>query len=63
MDFLKLKLILLLWKSYGAGMPVGAFASNKEIMGHLSPDGKVYQAGTFMEIQLQWQQDLQVLEK
>ena len=27
-------------------MPVGAFAASKEIMGHLSPDGAVYQAGT-----------------
>jgi glutamate-1-semialdehyde 2,1-aminomutase len=25
---------------------VGAFAASKEIMGHLSPDGAVYQAGT-----------------
>ena len=33
-------------KVIGAGMPVGAFAANKEIMGHLSPEGKVYQAGT-----------------
>ena len=33
-------------KVIGAGMPVGAFASSKEIMGHLSPEGKVYQAGT-----------------
>ena len=27
-------------------MPVGAFAANKKIMGYLSPDGTVYQAGT-----------------
>jgi glutamate-1-semialdehyde 2,1-aminomutase len=33
-------------KVIGAGMPVGAFAANKEIMSHLSPEGKVYQAGT-----------------
>jgi glutamate-1-semialdehyde 2,1-aminomutase len=33
-------------KVIGAGMPVGAFAASKEIMGHLSPEGKVYQAGT-----------------
>jgi glutamate-1-semialdehyde 2,1-aminomutase len=33
-------------KVIGAGMPVGAFAASKEIMSHLSPEGKVYQAGT-----------------
>ena len=33
-------------KVIGAGMPVGAFAASKEIMGHLSPEGTVYQAGT-----------------
>jgi glutamate-1-semialdehyde 2,1-aminomutase len=33
-------------KVIGAGMPVGAFAASKEIMGHLSPEGAVYQAGT-----------------
>ncbi|MGB5793915.1 glutamate-1-semialdehyde 2,1-aminomutase [Poseidonibacter sp.] len=38
--------IITFGKVIGAGMPVGAFASSKEIMGHLSPDGAVYQAGT-----------------
>jgi glutamate-1-semialdehyde 2,1-aminomutase len=38
--------IITFGKVIGGGMPVGAFASNKEIMGHLSPDGAVYQAGT-----------------
>ncbi|PLY07507.1 MAG: glutamate-1-semialdehyde-2,1-aminomutase [Arcobacter sp.] len=38
--------IITFGKVIGAGMPVGAFASTKEIMGHLSPDGAVYQAGT-----------------
>lgn len=33
-------------KIIGGGMPVGAFAAKKEIMDYLSPDGKVYQAGT-----------------
>ena len=33
-------------KVIGAGMPVGAFAGSKEIMGQLSPEGKIYQAGT-----------------
>ncbi len=38
--------IVTFGKVIGAGMPVGAFASSKEIMGYLSPDGAVYQAGT-----------------
>ena len=38
--------ILTFGKVIGAGMPVGAFAASKEIMGHLSPEGKIYQAGT-----------------
>ncbi len=38
--------ILTFGKVIGAGMPVGAFAASKYIMGHLSPEGKVYQAGT-----------------
>ena len=38
--------ILTFGKVIGAGMPVGAFAASKEIMAHLSPEGKVYQAGT-----------------
>ncbi len=38
--------IITFGKVIGAGMPVGAFAASKEIMGHLSPEGSVYQAGT-----------------
>jgi len=38
--------IITFGKVIGAGMPVGAFASSKEIMDYLSPDGAVYQAGT-----------------
>ena len=38
--------IVTFGKVIGAGMPVGAFGASKEIMGHLSPDGAVYQAGT-----------------
>ncbi|AXX95392.1 MULTISPECIES: glutamate-1-semialdehyde 2,1-aminomutase [Arcobacter] len=38
--------IITFGKVIGAGMPVGAFAASREIMGHLSPEGKVYQAGT-----------------
>ncbi|WP_418178790.1 glutamate-1-semialdehyde 2,1-aminomutase [Aliarcobacter lanthieri] len=38
--------ILTFGKVIGAGMPVGGFASSKEIMSYLSPEGKIYQAGT-----------------
>ncbi|MFZ9004098.1 MAG: glutamate-1-semialdehyde 2,1-aminomutase [Robiginitalea sp.] len=33
-------------KVIGGGLPVGAFAASGEIMGHLAPEGPVYQAGT-----------------
>lgn len=33
-------------KIIGAGMPVGAYGGKKEIMDHVAPVGKVYQAGT-----------------
>jgi glutamate-1-semialdehyde 2,1-aminomutase len=33
-------------KVLGGGLPVGAFAASGEIMGHLAPEGPVYQAGT-----------------
>jgi len=36
-----------LGKVLGGGFPIGAFGGRKEIMQHLSPSGKVYQAGTF----------------
>jgi len=38
--------IVTFGKVIGAGMPVGAFASRKEIMDKLSPNGAIYQAGT-----------------
>lgn len=38
--------IVCFGKILGGGMPVGAFASREEIMDHLAPSGKVYQAGT-----------------
>ena len=38
--------IVTLGKVIGGGMPVGAFGARAEIMGQLSPDGPVYQAGT-----------------
>lgn len=38
--------IVTFGKVVGGGLPVGAFASRNEIMEHLAPIGKVYQAGT-----------------
>ncbi len=34
-------------KSLGGGMPVGAYGGRKDLMSELSPNGKVYQGGTF----------------
>ncbi|TDQ08733.1 glutamate-1-semialdehyde 2,1-aminomutase [Pedobacter metabolipauper] len=33
-------------KIIGGGLPVGMYGASAEIMGHISPDGSVYQAGT-----------------
>ena len=33
-------------KIIGGGLPVGAYGSSAEVMGHVAPDGPVYQAGT-----------------
>lgn len=38
--------ILTYGKIIGGGMPVGAYGASAELMGHISPDGAVYQAGT-----------------
>ena len=38
--------IITYGKIIGGGMPVGAYGASNEIMGHVSPDGPVYQAGT-----------------
>lgn len=38
--------LVVLGKVIGGGMPVGAYGGRKEIMEHISPLGKVYQAGT-----------------
>jgi len=38
--------IITYGKIIGGGMPVGAYGSRKEIMSCISPEGKVYQAGT-----------------
>src|ERR1700709_1694556 len=39
--------IITYGKIIGGGLPVGAYGSSAEIMGNISPDGAVYQAGTF----------------
>jgi glutamate-1-semialdehyde 2,1-aminomutase len=38
--------IITYGKIIGAGLPVGAYGSSAAIMGNISPDGAVYQAGT-----------------
>ncbi|WP_298900181.1 glutamate-1-semialdehyde 2,1-aminomutase [uncultured Psychroserpens sp.] len=38
--------IVCFGKVIGGGLPVGAFAARNEIMNHLAPLGRVYQAGT-----------------
>ena len=38
--------IITYGKIIGGGMPVGAYGASKEIMGHVAPEGPVYQAGT-----------------
>lgn len=38
--------ILTFGKILGGGLPVGAYGGSAEIMNHISPAGKVYQAGT-----------------
>jgi glutamate-1-semialdehyde 2,1-aminomutase len=38
--------LTVLGKVIGGGLPVGAFGGRAEIMDQLSPDGRVYQAGT-----------------
>ena len=35
-----------LGKIIGGGLPVGAYGGKREIMGHIAPEGPVYQAGT-----------------
>jgi glutamate-1-semialdehyde 2,1-aminomutase len=38
--------ITVLGKVIGGGFPVGAYGASKELMGHIAPQGPVYQAGT-----------------
>ncbi len=39
--------LVTLGKIIGGGMPIGAVAGRREIMEHLTPSGKVFNAGTF----------------
>ncbi len=38
--------IITYGKIIGGGLPVGCYGASAQIMGHISPDGSVYQAGT-----------------
>jgi glutamate-1-semialdehyde 2,1-aminomutase len=38
--------IITYGKIIGGGLPVGMYGASAEVMGHVSPDGGVYQAGT-----------------
>jgi len=38
--------ITCLGKVIGGGLPVGAYGGRKKIMGHIAPQGQIYQAGT-----------------
>lgn len=38
--------VIAFGKIIGGGLPVGAYASSKEIMNYIAPEGPVYQAGT-----------------
>ncbi|MEZ4936128.1 MAG: glutamate-1-semialdehyde 2,1-aminomutase [Crocinitomicaceae bacterium] len=38
--------IITYGKIIGGGLPVGAYGASHEIMGHIAPEGNVYQAGT-----------------
>ncbi|MCH2195142.1 glutamate-1-semialdehyde 2,1-aminomutase [Kordia sp.] len=55
--------IVCFGKVIGGGLPVGAFASSKEIMSHLAPLGPVYQAGTLSGNPLAMAAGLAMLEE
>ncbi|AXG69759.1 glutamate-1-semialdehyde 2,1-aminomutase [Kordia sp. SMS9] len=55
--------IVCFGKVIGGGLPVGAFASRKEIMSHLAPLGPVYQAGTLSGNPLAMAAGLAMLEE
>ncbi|MBU8869536.1 MAG: glutamate-1-semialdehyde 2,1-aminomutase [Gemmatimonadales bacterium] len=50
-------------KIIGGGFPVGAYAATREIMGHISPLGAVYQAGTLSGNPVAMAAGLATLEK
>lgn len=54
--------IVTFGKVIGGGLPVGAFAAKCEIMSHLAPEGKVYQAGTLSGNPLAMSAGLAMLE-
>lgn len=55
--------IVTFGKVIGGGLPVGAFASTNEIMNHLAPVGKVYQAGTLSGNPLAMSAGVKMLEE
>lgn len=55
--------IVTFGKVIGGGLPVGAFAAKNEIMNHLAPEGKVYQAGTLSGNPLAMAAGLAMLEQ
>lgn len=54
--------LICLGKIIGGGLPIGACAGKKEIMEHLAPLGKVYQASTFSGNPVVMQAGLTTLE-
>ena len=52
-----------LGKIIGGGLPVGAFGGRADIMGHLAPEGPVYQAGTLSGNPLAMAAGIAALEK
>ncbi len=55
--------ITTLGKIIGGGLPVGAYGASKKIMGHISPLGTVYQAGTLSGNPLAMTAGIQTLKK
>ncbi len=55
--------LTLLGKIIGGGLPVGAFGGSSRIMENLSPNGKVYQAGTLSGNPLSMAAGLSVLSR
>lgn len=55
--------LTILGKIIGGGLPVGAFGGSAQIMENLSPNGKVYQAGTLSGNPLSMAAGLSVLSR